>query len=85
MSSLTDIDTQEKIIVRLKLLNEHSEARWGKMSVTEMLAHMNDAIRIALGMKNANDTSNFISNKIVFPVAVYMLPFWPKATRLHPS
>ena len=51
---------------------------WGRMRVEQMLAHMNDAFRISLGMKQAEDKSNFITNRIVFPVAVYVLPGFPK-------
>ena len=63
---------------RLNQLNPDTKALWGKMDVTQMLTHMNDAFRIALGMKPAVDVSNFFSRNITFPVAVYVLPFWPK-------
>ena len=43
-----------------------------------MLAHMNDAFRISMGMKPAVDVSNFFARNVTFPVAVYVLPFWPK-------
>ncbi len=68
----------ESFEARLNKLQPNTEALWGSMTVSQMLAHMNDAFRISLGMKNAVDKSNFISNKIVFPIAVYMLPSFPK-------
>lgn len=71
-------DVKEGLIVRINKLTPHTERRWGKMDVTQMLTHMNDAFRIALGMKPAVDTSNFFTHYITFPVAVYVLPFWPK-------
>ncbi len=43
-----------------------------------MLTHMNDALRISMGMKEAVDKSNFFWNRIAFPVAVYLLPGFPK-------
>jgi hypothetical protein len=85
MKSILHQTTRAEISNRLKSLNENSTPLWGKMNVSEMLAHMNDAMRLALGMKEAVDSSNFISNKIVFPIAVYLLPFWPKGNPTAPE
>lgn len=85
MKSILHQTKREEIVSRLKSLNENSQGLWGKMSVSEMLSHMNDAMRLALGMKEAVNTSNFFSNKVVFPVAVYILPFWPKSNPTAPE
>jgi hypothetical protein len=45
-----------------------------------MLSHLNDAFRISLGIKAAEDKSNLFTHYIKFPVAVYILPSWPKQT-----
>ena len=66
------------ISVRLDKLTPETKRQWGKMDVTQMLTHMNDAFRISLGMKPAVDRSNFFTHNITFPVATYVLPFWPK-------
>ncbi|MFN8297940.1 MAG: DUF1569 domain-containing protein [Chitinophagales bacterium] len=71
---------QQQLTARIEKLTPESKALWGKMSVNQMLAHMNDAFRIALGMKAAVDKSNFFWNKIAFPVAVYVLPGFPKSS-----
>jgi len=74
-----------KIISRLESLKENQPALWGKMNVSQMLAHLHDVLKIALGMKNAVDTSNFYTHYIMFPVAVYVLPFWPKGEKTAPE
>jgi hypothetical protein len=76
---------QEQFLIRLNKLTPIQKARWGKMSSTEMLTHMNDAFRICLGMKSAIDKSNFFWNKIAFPVAVYLLPGFPKNAATAPE
>jgi len=63
---------------RLDKLGPDTKAQWGSMSVTQMLTHMNDAFRLSLGMKEAKDKSNFFWNKILFPVVIYGLGFFPK-------
>lgn len=69
---------KQNIISRIERLTPETKAKWGKMSVTQMLTHMNDALRISMGMKEAVDKSNFFWNRIAFPVAVYLLPGFPK-------
>lgn len=68
----------KSISARIDKLMPDSRALWGKMTVVQMLTHMNDAFRISLGIKAAVDKSNFFWNKIAFPMAVYVLPGFPK-------
>ncbi len=68
------------LISKLDKLSPDVMPLWGKMNVQQMLAHMNDAFKIALGMKDATDISNFFTNKVMFPVAVYLVPSWPKGS-----
>jgi len=63
---------------RLDKLTPDTKSQWGSMNVTQMLTHMNDAFRLSLGMKEAKDKSNFFWNKILFPLVVYGLGFFPK-------
>lgn len=62
---------------RIDTLSPDSKAKWGRMNVSEMLTHMNDAIRIGLGMKPAIDQSNWFMNKVAYPVVVKMFPAFP--------
>src|SRR5581483_5240670 len=78
MSDIFDEATRATIYERLDRLNEGTPARWGRMSASQMLTHMNDAFRISMGMKKSADKSSFYSRNIMFPVAVYLVPFWPK-------
>ncbi len=78
MSNTFEGDIKEKLTLRINKLTPETKKLWGKMDVSQMLTHMNDAFRIALGMKPAVDTSNFYTHYIMLPVAVYVLPFWPK-------
>lgn len=78
MPNTIDGNVKDDLTRRLNKLTPETKRLWGKMDVTQMLTHMNDAFRISLGMKPAVDRSNFFSHNITFPVAVYVLPFWPK-------
>jgi hypothetical protein len=85
MNNTLTKEGKQEILNRLDKLTETTERKWGSMLVNQMLAHMNDAHKIALGMKESKDTSSFFSNKIMFPVAVYVLPQWPKGEKTAPE
>lgn len=85
MANTLTTEGRKQIQDRLEKLTPDTAARWGTMTVNQMLAHMNDAHKIALGMKPAADKSNFYTNKIMFPVAVYLMPSWPKGEKTAPE
>jgi hypothetical protein len=49
-----DPKTTEKTFERLEKLNYMSKPQWGKMSVAQMLAHLNVTYDFAYGRKNSN-------------------------------
>lgn len=80
-----DSNTLGNLHARINRLNPESKAKWGTMNVTQMLTHLNDALRIALGMKEAKDRSNFFTRVFLFPLATYILPVWPKNSATAPE
>jgi hypothetical protein len=78
MKNILDKKTRVLLDERIDKLQPDTPALWGTMNVSAMLAHMNDAIKIALGMKPAKDKSNWYFKHIVFNAALYLLPSWPK-------
>jgi hypothetical protein len=85
MKNILTAEGKNEIISRLDRLTESSQRKWGTMRVNEMLAHMNDAIKISLGMKPAVDKSTAFSRNVTFNVGVYILPFWPKGEATAPE
>lgn len=78
MNITIETEVKEQLLNRLNQLSPQSKAKWGSMTVEQMLAHMNDAFKICLGMKEAKDNSNFLWQRIIFPVAVYAIPGFPR-------
>ena len=85
MKNILTAEGKQEIITRLDKLTEHTPRRWGTMKVNQMLAHMNDAIKISLSMKPAVDKSTFFSRNVTFNVGVYLLPVWPKGEATAPE
>src|SRR6478736_249619 len=78
MKNILQFEVREAFAKRLENLNENMPRRWGTMNATQMLAHLNEAFRIALGMKPARDLSTWFSRNVMFPAAIYVLPKFPK-------
>jgi len=70
-------EIKENLFLRLDKLSPDTKAKWGSMNVAQMLAHMNDAFKICLGMKPAVNKSNWFNQYVKFNVAL-VLPAWPK-------
>jgi len=51
MNTLFDKKINEQIIGRINKLNSSSRAEWGKMSVSQMLAHCSSTLETAIGNK----------------------------------
>ena len=49
MKSIFNPDDNEALVARLHLLTPESQGLWGKMNVAQMLAHLQQPIRVAVG------------------------------------
>jgi Protein of unknown function (DUF1569) len=77
MDNILTAQGKQRVLTRMSMLHPDSQRLWGKMNVTQMLTHLSDAHRLALGMIDARDESSWYSRWLMFPVAVYVLPSWP--------
>lgn len=66
MKSLFNIEAYTEIQERLKQLKPESQAKWGKMSVSQMLVHCQDVLKVALGEKDLSKPSFIVKLLIRF-------------------
>jgi hypothetical protein len=71
-----DVDRAE-IVRRLTTIRPDARALWGKMSAHQMVCHLGDAFRIALGRKSARDVSGVLQRTVVKWIALYLPVRWP--------
>lgn len=62
---------------RLRNLTPDARRRFGTMSLPEMLAHLEQTLKVSLGEVPAKDESNWLVRNIVGPLAFHVLP-WPR-------
>ena len=65
MRNLLDETTRRELLQRVGRLSADSQRLWGRMSVGEMVCHVTDAMRIALGEMEAEDASNVFTRSVL--------------------
>lgn len=78
LPALTDAATRDALIARFEALRPDAPRQWGKMNVTQMLWHVAEAYRAALGDVNAGDQSNWFMRNVVRRIAFHTPMAWPK-------
>lgn len=84
MASIWQEHRRQELLTRLERLTEGSEARWGKFHCSAMLAHVNDAIRMALGEVTPAAKKLPIRFFPLKQLIIYALPF-PKGAPTAPA
>lgn len=62
---------------RIKRLRPDSERRWGRMSVHQMVCHLNDSFLMMTGRKTIGHRTPSIRGLIVKWIALYLPVRWP--------
>ena len=65
MNSLFDQNCANEIKQRIGNLTPESHAEWGKMNVGQMVCHVADGYRMALGEREVADRSSFMSKTLL--------------------
>jgi len=69
-------DTTE-LVHRLRSVRPESAARWGRMSAHQMVCHLADALRVAVGEIEVKGRSSFLGRTLVKSIALYAPIPWP--------
>jgi hypothetical protein len=85
MKTLLNSADREEILRRVSNLQVDSPRHWGKMLAGQMICHLNDSFRSALGEKYASPDTNWLKQSIYKWIALYM-PFpWPHGVKTRPE
>ena len=80
----TPRDTAE-IVQRLKALRAESARRWGRMSAHQMVCHLCDASRMALGQKTVSPATGPLQRTLLKWIALYAPTPWPPGVLTRPE
>ena len=85
MKSLCNLADRQSISDRLGRLSPADKARWGSMSVHQMICHLNDSYKIALGEMTVSPATSLLQ-RTLFKWAALKAPMqWPKGFPTRPE
>ena len=76
MKTLARADCAEELVSRLRGIRDDSPRRWGRMSAHQMICHVGDAFRMALGEKTVSDAPLPLPRPLVKLIALYTPLRW---------
>lgn len=85
MKSLLNSSDKEKLLRRLRQVQPDSPRRWGKMSAHQMVCHLNDSFKMAVGERPIPPAGALIPGKLVKWLALYVPIPWPHGVPTVPD
>jgi hypothetical protein len=85
VKSLARERDQAELLARLKLVRPDSVRRWGRMSVHQMVCHLADTFRMALGHKAATAPCGLFQRTVIKWMALYAPLRWPPGITTSPE
>ncbi len=85
MKTLARDRCKAELVSRLRTLRPDAARRWGKMSAHQMVCHLSDAFRMAIGQKPVSDASSQLQRTLVKWVALYLPLRWPPGIPTRPE
>ena len=78
MKTLGNEADKELLLNRLRQTAPNSQRRWGKMTPHQMICHLNDSFKTAIGERSVSgDKSNLLTRTVVRWIALYAPLKWP--------
>ena len=85
MNTLGHDRSVEELLERLRTLRPDSARRWGRMSVHQMVCHLNDSLRMATGEKLVKAAPRLHQRTLVKCLALYTPLPWPAGIMTAPE
>ena len=85
MKSLGSVPDRDAMLARLRAIRPDSARRWGRMTAPEMICHLADSFRCALGEREVSHVGGMMHRTAVKWIALYAPVRWPRSTRTRPE
>jgi uncharacterized protein DUF1569 len=85
MKTLLRERDKTEVLRRLRTVRAGSVARWGRMSAHQMVCHLSDSFRMAIGEKPMSDDSTALRRTIVKWIVLYLPLPWPAGILTRPE
>ena len=85
MKTLANPGDKEEVLRRLDRVRPDALARWGRMSVHQMLCHLSDSYLVTMGEMEVSPASGLFQRSIVKWVGLYAPLPWPHGVPTRPE
>ena len=85
MRTLETKSDRESIAARVSALTSSDRRLWGKMSAHQMVCHLCDSYKIALGEKSVSMATGFLQRTLIKFLALRAPMKWPRGTPTRPE
>jgi hypothetical protein len=85
VKTLSNADDRQEILSRLGALTLEDQRQWGRMSVHQMVCHLDDAFKFALGEKYASPATGFLQRTLIKSIALNTPMRWAKNYPTRPE
>ena len=85
MKTLTNARDQNELLQRLTNVRPDSQALWGVMSAHQMICHLSDSFRAALGEKDVSTSATFFKRTFLKWAALWLPVTWPHGFKTRPE
>jgi len=85
MKTLARERDKAEILGRLRTVRPESMRRWGRMSAHQMVCHLGDGFRMALGQKRVSPATGLLQRTIIKVFALYVPLPWPAGIPTSPE
>ena len=85
MKTLANHACKDEIVSRLTAIRPASRRRWGKMSAHQMICHLSDVFRSAMGERPVSRAPRWIPRLPLRTVTLWMPMHWPHGFPARPE
>ena len=85
MKTLTDPRTREELLARLQKLTPDTTRVWGKMDAHQMICHLSDSFKLALGERPAACVDTAFTRTVLKWIALQTPLPWPQSVKTIPE
>ncbi len=85
MKTLLNDRDRKEVLHRLSKVRSDSKRRWGSMSAHQMICHLSDSFRAALGERHISPSSTLFKRSIYKWAALWMPLQWPYGIKTRPE
>jgi hypothetical protein len=85
MKTLARQVDRDEILARLRRVGPDAARRWGRMSAHQMVCHLGDSARMALGRRHVAPTGRLLHHTVIKWLALYAPVTWRTGVLTNPE